>query len=88
MAKANVNPETDAFVQEKIKTKFANCTVFTIAHCLETILTLDKVMVLAEGCIKEFDTAENFLKNENGIFYNIVKQAGLLQNKDKNTRSC
>lgn len=84
-ATANVDPETDAFIQEKIKTRFASCTVLTIAHRLETVLTLDKVMVMAKGCIKEFDAPQNLLKNENGIFYNMVKQAGLLQNKDKNT---
>lgn len=82
-ATANVDPETDVFIQNKIKTKFAHCTVLTIAHRLETVMSSDKVMVMSKGYIMEYDSPDNLLKNENTIFYGMVKQSGLLPNKDK-----
>ena len=44
-ATANVDHETDALIQRKIREKFTNCTVLTIAHRLNTIIDSDKVMV-------------------------------------------
>ena len=44
-ATANVDHETDALIQRKIREKFNNCTVLTIAHRLNTIIDSDKVMV-------------------------------------------
>ena len=40
---------TDELVQQTIKTKFADCTVLTIAHRLHTIMDSDRVMVLQAG---------------------------------------
>lgn len=42
-ATANVDAETDKFIQHTIRTKFAHCTVLTIAHRLHTVMDSDKV---------------------------------------------
>lgn len=42
-ATANVDAQTDKFIQTAIRTKFAHCTVLTIAHRLHTVMDSDKV---------------------------------------------
>lgn len=44
-ATANVDAATDKFIQATIRTKFAHCTVLTIAHRLHTVMDSDRVSV-------------------------------------------
>ncbi|KAL3847448.1 hypothetical protein ACJMK2_018354 [Sinanodonta woodiana] len=75
-ATANVDPRTDQLIQKTIREKFRNCTVLTIAHRLNTIMDSDRVLVLDEGRIVEFDHPHLLLLNPNGIFYKMVHQTG------------
>ncbi|KAB0804852.1 hypothetical protein PPYR_01822 [Photinus pyralis] len=75
-ATANVDPQTDAFIQKTIRRKFADCTLLTIAHRLNTIMDSDKILVIDAGKLVEFDHPHNLLKNKNGYFYKMVDQTG------------
>ncbi|KAH3663902.1 hypothetical protein WICMUC_005892 [Wickerhamomyces mucosus] len=71
-ATAAVDVETDKILQETIRSEFKDRTILTIAHRLNTIMDSDKIIVLDKGEVKEFDSPENLLKNQNGIFYSLV----------------
>ena len=67
-ATANVDYKTDQLIQETIRTKFKHCTVITIAHRLNTIIDYDRVLVLKNGQVVEYDKPEILLQNEGGQF--------------------
>ncbi|XP_052070017.1 multidrug resistance-associated protein 1-like [Mytilus californianus] len=78
-ATAAVDLKTDELIQNTIRTEFADCTVLTIAHRLNTIMDYTRVMVLETGRIKEFDSPTNLLQNKDSVFYSMAKNAGLVK---------
>ncbi|XP_037037714.1 multidrug resistance-associated protein 4-like isoform X1 [Bradysia coprophila] len=75
-ATANVDPQTDALIQQTIREKFANCTVITVAHRLNTIIDSDRVLVMDAGQAAEFDEPYILLQNKTGIFHGMVEALG------------
>lgn len=77
-ATANVDPQTDALIQTTIRTRFAKCTILTIAHRLHTIMDCDKVMVMDAGQLVEFASPYELLNDlaGNKVFYGMAKQTG------------
>ncbi|XP_075985107.1 ATP-binding cassette sub-family C member 4-like [Anticarsia gemmatalis] len=79
-ATANVDPQTDNFIQETIRRQFASCTVLTIAHRLNTIMDSDRVLVMGSGEVMEFDHPYVLLSDTNGHLSSMVRETG-----DKNS---
>ncbi|XP_065088176.1 multidrug resistance-associated protein 1-like [Ochlerotatus camptorhynchus] len=77
-ATAAVDLETDDLIQKTIRTEFADCTILTIAHRLNTILDSDRVLVLDKGLVAECDTPQNLLADKTTIFYGMAKNAGII----------
>ncbi|XP_070798750.1 ATP-binding cassette sub-family C member 4 [Pituophis catenifer annectens] len=75
-ATANVDPRTDELIQKTIREKFAQCTVLTIAHRLNTIIDSDRIMVLDLGRLKEYDEPYILLQEKESLFYKMVQQLG------------
>lgn len=73
-ATANVDPKTDEFIQKTIRTRFADCTVLTVAHRLNTIMDSDRVMVMDAGRLVEFDHPHKLLNNPQGYFTKMVNE--------------
>ncbi|XP_032235247.2 ATP-binding cassette sub-family C member 4 isoform X2 [Nematostella vectensis] len=66
-----VDYKTDRLVQEIIRSKFKNSTIITVPHRLSTIIDYDRVMVLDNGRIVEFDKPETLLKKSDGYFAHL-----------------
>lgn len=84
-ATANVDLETDNFIQQKLKESFTNCTVLIIAHRLATVIDSDRILVMDSGEGKEFDHPFKLLTNEDsdetvtrteGYFAKMVQATG------------
>ena len=73
-ATANVDPQTDALIQNTIRKKFIKCTVLTIAHRLNTIMDSDKVLVMDKGRMAEYDHPHILLQNNYSQFTSLVKE--------------
>ncbi|RIA93900.1 ATP-binding cassette transporter 1 [Glomus cerebriforme] len=74
-ATACVDVETDFQIQNTIRTEFNWATLLCIAHRLRTIIDYDRVLVLDEGNVSEFDTPYNLLQNPNGLFRKLCEQS-------------
>ena len=72
-ATSSVDEKTDAIIQSMVRKDFADCTVITIAHRLNTIMDYDKILVLDQGRVVEFDSPDTLMKVEQGFFSSMVK---------------
>ncbi|XP_066157428.1 ATP-binding cassette sub-family C member 4-like isoform X2 [Euwallacea fornicatus] len=75
-ATANLDARTDKLIQKTIRSKFANCTVLTIAHRLHTVMDSDKILVMDAGRCVEFDHPYVLLQNPEGYLSALVRRTG------------
>lgn len=75
--------QTDALLQTTLRSDmFRDRTIITIAHRINTILDSDRIVVLDKGTVAEFDTPRNLVAKK-GLFYELVREAGLLNSLDQ-----
>jgi ATP-binding cassette subfamily C (CFTR/MRP) protein 1 len=74
-ATASIDNTTDAAIQEMIRENFKEATVLTIAHRLNTIMDSDRVLVLDDGEIVEYDTPEVLLGKKDGYFRAMIDKS-------------
>ena len=77
-ATASVDLETDSLIQNTIRKEFVGSTIITIAHRLHTILDYDRVMVLDQGRLIEFESPKILLQNPESHFYSLAKDARIV----------
>ncbi|KAJ2829261.1 ABC transporter C member 13 [Coemansia furcata] len=71
-ATADVDLETDRKMQELIRTEFSECTVLTIAHRLDTIMSSDRIIVMEKGEIVEIGPPQELIA-KGGMFAKLVQ---------------
>jgi ABC-type multidrug transport system fused ATPase/permease subunit len=74
-ATASIDNEADKMIQRSIRSHLQNTTILCIAHRLNTIADFDRVLVLNDGVVEEFDTPIALL-GSNGIFSQLVNATG------------
>ena len=75
-ATSNIDNKTDIIIQKAVDKIFKDSTLLTIAHKIPDLNKYDKIMILDDGYLIEYDTPSNLLRKNNGIFkqfynYNI-----------------
>lgn len=75
-ATSSIDLQTDAIVQRTIRENFTDCTILTIAHRLETVIDNDKILVLDDGRVMEYDEPYALLQNQDSLFASIVSEMG------------
>ncbi|KAK7815528.1 hypothetical protein U0070_005640 [Myodes glareolus] len=74
-ATASVDQKTDQLLQQTICKRFANKTVLTIAHRLNTILNSDRVLVLQAGRVVELDTPSALCSQPQSVFQQLLQSS-------------
>ncbi|KAJ6470738.1 hypothetical protein C8R47DRAFT_1298099 [Mycena vitilis] len=76
-ATSAIDYKTESVIQSSLRHELKpDVTVITVAHRLQTILDSDKIMVLDEGHIVEFDAPKVLLKNPKGKLRALVDESG------------
>lgn len=78
-ATAALDSDTNAAVNEVLKRHFADRTIFTIAHRLDTIIESDRILTVSAGVVAEYDRPDLLLDNPESIFYELCMNAGQAQ---------
>jgi ATP-binding cassette subfamily B multidrug efflux pump len=60
-ATSSIDPETEQFIQQALKTLLKGRTSFIIAHRLSTVRSADRIMVIEDGQITESGTHEELV---------------------------
>ncbi|CAL8356041.1 unnamed protein product [Merluccius merluccius] len=72
-ATAAIDGETDRLIQKTIRSSFDGCTTLVIAHRLNTVMNCNRVMVLDNGQILEFDSPAALLAKESSRFRAMIE---------------
>ncbi|PWN19710.1 P-loop containing nucleoside triphosphate hydrolase protein, partial [Microstroma glucosiphilum] len=76
-ATSSTDAETEAIVSQSVHKVFTQSTVIAIAHRLRSIIDFDKVLVIEEGEVAEFDSPASLLaKGEESKFYRLCQATG------------
>ncbi|NXQ63375.1 MRP7 protein, partial [Anthoscopus minutus] len=71
-ATASVDQKTDQLLQQTIRQRFADRTVLTIAHRLNTILDSDRVLVMQAGRVAELDSPACLSQKDGSLFQRLL----------------
>lgn len=71
-----VDPQTDELIQKVLKESatLEGTTVLTIAHRLDTIVDFDRILVLGNGEVLEFDEPQRLLSDVDSVFSSMMRE--------------
>ena len=74
-ATASIDYKTEEIIQKALNEILVNSTMICIAHRIKTVINMDKILVLENGEIVEFDTPKNLLNDKNSMFYDFYSKS-------------
>ncbi|KAF7342065.1 ATP-dependent bile acid permease [Mycena venus] len=74
-ATSSIDFATDRKIQTTIREEFNDSLLVTIAHRINSVIDYDRLLVLDQGKIAQFDTPYNLIQTE-GIFRDMCKMTG------------
>lgn len=75
-ATANIDYESDAFVQRMLRERFRDTTLITVAHRLNTVMDYDLILVMEQGQAIELGSPGELLSRKEGAFSRLVDATG------------
>lgn len=75
-ATSSMDTVTDRAIQITLRSEFKGRTVITVAHRIRTIMDSDKIIVMAEGQVREQGTPSELMNNPDGLFRALAQEAG------------
>jgi ABC-type multidrug transport system fused ATPase/permease subunit len=75
-ATSAVDKATDALIQRSIREEFQDSTLIVIAHRLSTIVDFDRILVMSEGKVAEYDSPKKLIEQDDGIFTGMIESSG------------
>ena len=79
-ATASIDVNTENIIQKAINNLLNDSTILTIAHRIKTVLNSDRILVLDNGEVIEFDNPKTLLANKNSMFYEFYNNANQKDN--------
>ncbi|CAO3589839.1 unnamed protein product [Absidia cylindrospora] len=75
-ATSSVDFETDRAIQQTMATEFASCTIMCVAHRLNSVINYDRILVIEDGLVKEYDSPSALISNPRSRFYKMCLDSG------------
>ena len=79
-ATASIDVNTENIIQKAISNLLNDSTILTIAHRIKTVINSDRILVLDNGEVVEFDKPKILLENKNSMFYEFYNNANQKDN--------
>ncbi|XP_037583081.2 ATP-binding cassette sub-family C member 3-like [Dermacentor silvarum] len=76
-ATSQMDGDTDRLIQTTLREAFGNSTLIAIAHRIHTVLDYDRILVMDDGRVREYDTPASLLSDRSSCFYRMATDAGV-----------
>ncbi|KAJ5968959.1 multidrug resistance protein MDR [Penicillium viridicatum] len=73
-ATSRVDDKTDRLMQQVIRQEFSGCTIIAVAHRVHTLLDFDRIAVIDEGRVVEYDTPAVLIGTHGSLFARLCDQ--------------
>ena len=73
-ASASLDAVSDRHIQQ-LTASMTDCTVLVIAHRINTVMAMDRVLVIEQAVVVEYDTPATLMQRVGGMFRELVEQS-------------